>query len=203
MSKILVLKSSFMQGQSLSNQLIDTFLEKRKAMGEIDIVIEHDLMSMHLPVLDAELFHALRGQQNTDPKIQAAVVLSDQLIQELKDSDVLLIGAPMYNLNVPTQLKNWFDLVARAQVTFKYTATAPVGLVEGVNAIVFNSRGGIHQGFATDAVTPYLNSVLGLIGIDDVHFIYAEGTDMQPHGKDQAIKSSMLQIDQCLEVINS
>lgn len=110
------------------------------------------------------------------------MALSDRLIAELKRSDLLLIGAPMYNLNVPTQLKNWFDLVARARVTFNYTATYPVGLVEGVNALVFSSRGGVHAGQPTDAVTPYLRSVLGLMGIGDVQFIYAEGLDMKPHG---------------------
>lgn len=72
--------------------------------------------------------------------------------------------------------------MARARVTFNYTATYPVGLVEGVNALVFSSRGGVHAGQPTDAVTPYLRSVLGLMGIGDVQFIYAEGLDMKPHG---------------------
>ena len=67
-------------------------------------------------------------------------------------------------------------------MTFNYTATYPVGAVEGVNALVFSSRGGIHAGQPTDAVTPYLRSVMGLMGIGDVQFIYAEGLDMKPHG---------------------
>ncbi len=72
--------------------------------------------------------------------------------------------------------------MARARVTFRYTATYPVGLVEGVKAVVFSSRGGVHVNQETDAVTPYLKSVLGLIGISDVAFVYAEGLDMKPHG---------------------
>ena len=96
----------------------------------------------------------------------------------------------MYNLNVPTQLKNWFDLVARARLTFNYTATYPVGLVEGVNAVVFSSRGGVHAGQPTDAVTPYLRSVLGLMGIGEVQFIYAEGLDMKPHGLTQGLANA-------------
>ncbi|MEG7475662.1 FMN-dependent NADH-azoreductase [Serratia marcescens] len=182
MKKILVLKSSIMGNDSQTNNLIDRYLAERRAKGHEDKIVEHDLTALDLPVLDGELFSALRGAENTSPRAQAAVALSDRLIAELKGSDLLLIGAPMYNLNVPTQLKNWFDLVARARVTFNYTATYPVGLVEGVNALVFSSRGGVHAGQPTDAVTPYLRSVLGLVGIGDVQFIYAEGLDMKPDG---------------------
>ncbi|HEP1041775.1 TPA: NAD(P)H-dependent oxidoreductase [Serratia marcescens] len=187
MKKILVLKSSIMGNDSQTNNLIDRYLAERRAKGHEDKVVEHDLTALDLPVLDGELFSALRGAENTRPRAQAAVALSDRLIAELKGSDLLLIGAPMYNLNVPTQLKNWFDLVARARVTFNYTATYPVGLVEGVDALVFSSRGGVHAGQPTDAVTPYLRSVLELMGIGDVQFIYAEGLDMKPHGLAQGL----------------
>ncbi len=128
------------------------------------------------------------------PAIRKAVALSDQLIAELKASDLLVIGAPMYNLNVPTDLKKWFDLVARARETFRYTESWPQGLVEGVRAVVVSSRGGIHQGETTDAVTPYLRAVLGLMGIQEVEFIYAEGLDNRPHGRDAGIASARAQI---------
>ncbi|QDI19299.1 FMN-dependent NADH-azoreductase [Serratia marcescens] len=194
MKKILVLKSSIMGNDSQTNNLIDRYLAERRAKGHEDKIVEHDLTALDLPVLDGELFSALRGAENTSPRAQAAVALSDRLIAELKGSDLLLIGAPMYNLNVPTQLKNWFDLVARARVTFNYTATYPVGLVEGVNALVFSSRGGVHAGQPTDAVTPYLRSVLGLMGIGDVQFIYAEGLDMKPHGLAQGLANARKRI---------
>ncbi|BEO28687.1 MAG: NAD(P)H-dependent oxidoreductase [Serratia marcescens] len=190
MKKILVLKSSIMGNDSQTNNLIDRYLAERRAKGHEDQVVEHDLTALDLPVLDGELFSALRGAENASQRAEATVALSDRLIAELKESDLLLIGAPMYNLNVPTQLKNWFDLVARARVTFNYTATYPVGLVEGVDALVFSSRGGIHAGHPTDAVTPYLRSVLGLMGITDVQFVYAEGLDMKPHGLAQGLASA-------------
>ena len=190
MKKILVLKSSIMGNDSQTNNLIDRYLAERRAKGHEDKIVEHDLTALDLPVLDGELFSALRGAENTSQRAKAAVALSDRLIAELKGSDLLLIGAPMYNLNVPTQLKNWFDLVARARVTFNYTATYPVGLVEGVNALVFSSRGGVHAGQPTDAVTPYLRSVRGLMGIGDVQFIYAEGLDMKPHGLAQGLANA-------------
>ncbi|WP_414659324.1 FMN-dependent NADH-azoreductase [Acinetobacter courvalinii] len=195
MAKILVLKSSIMGDQSQTSRLIDAFLKQRIENGIQDEVIIRDLTTLNLPVLDAEIFHALRGAENTSATVQQIVQLSDELIAELKAADLLLIGAPMYNLNVPTQLKNWFDLVARARHTFRYTETYPQGLVEGVKAIVMSSRGGIHLGQMTDAVTPYLRSVLGLMGIHEVDFVYAEGLDISTL-KTEALKDAHLKAQQ-------
>ncbi|WP_262010932.1 NAD(P)H-dependent oxidoreductase [Acinetobacter baumannii] len=181
MAKILVLKSSIMGEGSQTNRLIDVMLEHRKDQGLQDDITIRNLAEMNLPVLDLEIFQALRGAENINQDIQQIVALSDELIAELKSADLLVIGAPMYNLNVPTQLKNWFDLVARARQTFRYTETYPQGLVEGVKAVVVSSRGGIHVGQETEAVTPYLKAVLRLMGIHDVDFIYAEGLDMQAY----------------------
>ncbi|HHY2117652.1 TPA: NAD(P)H-dependent oxidoreductase [Acinetobacter baumannii] len=181
MAKILVLKSSIMGEGSQTNRLIDVMLEHRKDQGLQDDITIRNLAEMNLPVLDLEIFQALRGAENVNQDIQQIVALSDELIAELKSADLLVIGAPMYNLNVPTQLKNWFDLVARARQTFRYTETYPQGLVEGVKAVIVSSRGGIHVGQETEAVTPYLKAVLGLMGIHDVEFIYAEGLDMQAY----------------------
>ncbi|MCU4442015.1 NAD(P)H-dependent oxidoreductase [Acinetobacter pittii] len=181
MAKILVLKSSIMGEGSQTNRLIDIMLQHRKDQGLQDDITIRNLAEMNLPVLDLEIFQALRGAENINQDIQQIVALSDELIAELKSADLLIIGAPMYNLNVPTQLKNWFDLVARARQTFRYTETYPQGLVEGVKAVVVSSRGGIHVGQETEAVTPYLKAVLGLMGIHDVDFIYAEGLDMQAY----------------------
>ncbi|WP_433706202.1 FMN-dependent NADH-azoreductase [Paraburkholderia sacchari] len=194
MTRILVLKSSIMSGKSQTSALIDDFLAQRKALGHRDEIVVRDLASLDLPVLDSELFHALRGAENPGERASKVVALSDALVAELKSSDLLLIGAPMYNLNVPTQLKNWFDLVARARVTFEYTATYPRGLVEGVKAIVFSSRGGVHVGQDTDAVTPYLRAVLGLMGITDVKFVYAEGLDIKPHGVEAGLANAREQM---------
>ncbi|MCE6235350.1 FMN-dependent NADH-azoreductase [Acinetobacter pittii] len=181
MAKILVLKSSIMGEGSQTNRLIDVMLEHRKDQGLQDDITIRNLAEMNLPVLDLEIFQAFRGAENINQDIQQIVALSDELIAELKSADLLIIGAPMYNLNVPTQLKNWFDLVARARQTFRYTETYPQGLVEGVKAVIVSSRGGIHVGQETEAVTPYLKAVLGLMGIHDVDFIYAEGLDMQAY----------------------
>ncbi|MCS3791398.1 FMN-dependent NADH-azoreductase [Aeromonas hydrophila] len=190
MSQILLLQSSLNGPASRTNQLMERFLQVRREQGHQDQVVVRDLPALALPPLDSALFHALRGAEPASEAIRQGVALSDQLIAELKAADLLLIGAPMYNLNVPTPLKNWFDLVARARVTFRYTDSYPMGLVEGVKALVFSSRGGVHQGQATDAVTPYLESVLGLMGIAQVEFVYAEGMDLRPHGAEQGMRQA-------------
>ncbi|AQS40885.1 MAG: FMN-dependent NADH-azoreductase [Candidatus Tokpelaia hoelldobleri] len=194
MSKLLVLKSSIMGENSTTNALIDRYLDHRKANGCEDEIVEHDLTTMNLPVLDGEIFAALRGAENPSQRAKDAIAFSDKLIAELKAADLVVIGAPMYNLNVPTHLKLWFDMVARARETFRYTETYPLGLVEGVDAVVISTRGGIHLGAETDVVTPYLRSVLGLMGITNVDFIYGEGFDIQPHGKRDGIADAHAQI---------
>ena len=194
MSQILLLQSSLNGPASRTNQLMERFLQTRREQGHQDQVVVRDLTALDLPALDSPLFHALRGAEPANEAIRQAVAQSDRLIAELKAADLLLIGAPMYNLNVPTPLKNWFDLVARAGVTFRYTDTYPMGLVEGVNALVFSSRGGVHQGQTTDAVTPYLQSVLGLMGITEVEFVYAEGMDLRPHGAEQGMREAHARI---------
>ncbi|WP_392558286.1 FMN-dependent NADH-azoreductase [Orbus mooreae] len=198
--KILVIKSSTNGHQSQTNTLIEHYLHKRKLQGYIDEVIEHDLESSPLPVLNNERFHALRGGKVDNVGLLSTVQLSDQLIAEFKDSDLLILGAPMYNLNVPTQLKNWFDLVVRPKQTFFYTETYPQGMVSNVKALIFSSRGGVHQGQETDAITPYLKSVLGLTGITDTQFIYAEGLDIKPEGYLAGIAQANKQLEQYINI---
>ncbi|EXT34816.1 NADPH-dependent FMN reductase family protein [Acinetobacter baumannii 44895_10] len=100
MAKILVLKSSIMGEGSQTNRLIDVMLEHRKDQGVQDDITIRNLAEMNLPVLDLEIFQALRGAENVNQDIQQIVALSDELIAELKSADLLIIGAPMYNLNV-------------------------------------------------------------------------------------------------------
>ena len=134
MANILVLKSSILGQYSQSNALIDGFLADHPS----DTVTVRDLASLNLPVLDGELAMGLRGGENLNERQLAVLAQSDELVAELKASDLVVIAAPMYNFNIPTQLKNWIDLVARAGVTFRYTETGPVGLVENTRALVIS-----------------------------------------------------------------
>ncbi|EIB98716.1 MULTISPECIES: FMN-dependent NADH-azoreductase [Pantoea] len=179
MSKVLVLKSSILAGYSQSGQLADFYVEQAKAQGK-DVTVR-DLAANPIPVLDGELVGAMRPSDTPlSPRQQEALDLSNALIEELQAHDEVVIAAPMYNFNIPTQLKNYFDLIARAGVTFRYTEAGPEGLVKGKKAVVITSRGGIHKDTPTDLLTPYVKLFLGFIGITDVEFVFAEGIAYGP-----------------------
>ncbi|HCE3246878.1 FMN-dependent NADH-azoreductase [Vibrio parahaemolyticus] len=181
MSRVLALKSSILGDYSQSNKLVEDFIKN----VDQDKLTVRDLASNPLPVLDFAVATALRATEDLSQEQQAVVDLSDTLIEEVKAADTLVIAAPMYNFTIPTQLKNWIDLIARAGVTFKYTENGVQGLIEGKKAIVVTTRGGIHKDSPTDNVTPYLRTVLGFVGITDVEFVYAEALNM---GEDAASK---------------
>ncbi|HBC0003332.1 TPA: FMN-dependent NADH-azoreductase [Vibrio parahaemolyticus] len=181
MSRLLALKSSILGDYSQSNKLVEDFIKN----VDQDKLTVRDLAANPLPVLDFAVATALRATEDLSQEQQAVVDLSDTLIEEVKAADTLVIAAPMYNFTIPTQLKNWIDLIARAGVTFKYTENGVQGLIEGKKAIVVTTRGGIHKDSPTDNVTPYLRTVLGFVGITDVEFVYAEALNM---GEDAASK---------------
>ncbi|MDZ7278357.1 FMN-dependent NADH-azoreductase [Pantoea eucrina] len=179
MSKVLVLKSSILADYSQSSQLADFYADEARAKG--DSVTVRDLAAQPVPVLDGELVGALRpSDAPLSPRQQDALNLSNELIAELQAHDTVVIAAPMYNFNIPTQLKNYFDLIARAGVTFRYTEAGPEGLVKGKRAVILSSRGGIHKDSPSDLLTPYVKLFLGFIGITDVEFVLAEGIAYGP-----------------------
>lgn len=187
MSKVLVLKSSILANYSQSNVLADYFVEQWRQQHNDDQIQVRDLAADPIQVLDGELVGALRpSDAPLTPRQQDALDLSNTLIEELKASDVIVIAAPMYNFNISTQLKNYFDLVARAGVTFRYTEAGPEGLLKGKKVYVLTSRGGIHKDTDTDLVTPYLRVFLGFIGLTDVEFVFEEGI---AYGPDMATKA--------------
>lgn len=193
MTNTLVLKSSILGPHSQSNQLIDHALEGKSG------IIERDLAATPVPVLDMNVATALRSDGNDlSDELKAVLELSNQLIDELKAADTIVIGAPMYNFMVPTQLKNWFDLIARAGVTFSYTETGPVGLVENKKVIVVTTRGGLHKDSPRNSIESYLTTMLGFIGITDVKFVYAEALNM---GEDAAAVAREDALKQLAELV--
>ncbi len=193
MSKVLILKSSILGDYSQSAQLTDHVAEIWLNKGaEITV---RDLAADPLPVLDGELASGMRGNESLSERQTAALALSDALIKELKEHDIIVIAAPMYNFSIPTQLKNWIDLVARAGVTFTYTEQGPEGLIKGKRAVLVTTRGGVHKDSASDHVVPYLKTVLGFIGITEVDTIYGEALAMGPEAAEQGIKAAKSQLD--------
>lgn len=140
-----------------------------------------DLAVTPHPVLDEAALGALftPAEQRTDEQA-ARVALDDALIAEIQAADAIVLGVPMYNFGVPVQLKNWIDAIARNGVTFRYTEQGPEGLLKGKKVYVALARGGAYRGTEADSQVPYLKTVLGFLGMTDVHFIYAEGLNMGP-----------------------
>jgi FMN-dependent NADH-azoreductase len=108
----------------------------------------------------------------------------------------VVIGLPMYNFGVPSTLKAYFDHVARAGVTFRYTAAGPEGLLKGKKAYVFATRGGRHAGTPSDLQTAYVRQFLAFIGIRDVEFVYAEGLASGAEERSAAVASVVARIEQ-------
>lgn len=196
MSKVLVLKSSILADYSQSGQLSDYFVKQWQEQHSADEITVRDLAADPIPVLDGELVGALRPSDAAlTPRQQETLNLSDELIAELQAHDVIVINAPMYNFNIPTQLKNYFDLIARAGVTFRYTEKGPEGLVTGKRAIILTSRGGIHKDTPSDLLVPYLNLFLGFIGITDINYVFAEGFGYGPEVASKAQTDAKAAID--------
>ncbi len=137
-------------------------------------VTVRDLSADPVPHLTAERFGAFLAKPDARSALQQAIVAeSDVLIDELKAADVVVLGLPMYNFAVPSTLKAYFDHVARAGVTFRYTANGPEGLLKGKKVYVFATRGGLYLGTPRDTQTAYVREFLGFLGITDVEFVYA------------------------------
>lgn len=194
MSKVLVLKSSILGGYSQSALLVDHLVSQWENQGATITV--RDLGGKDvLPMVDGEIASGLRGGADLTPRQQEMLALSDALVSELTANDTLVIAAPMYNFNIPTQLKNWIDFVARAGVTFTYTENGPKGLVEGKRAVLITTRGGAHKNSPTDHIVPYLKTFLGFIGITEVEVIYAEALNMGPEANQNGIREAKQNID--------
>lgn len=140
-----------------------------------------DLAVNPVTVLNEAALGALFTPAEQRSAEQSAVVAEyDALIAEVQAHDVIVLGVPMYNFGVTVQLKSWIDAIARAGVTFRYTATGPEGLLKDKTVYVALARGGLYRDTANDSQVPYLKSVLGFLGLTDVRFIYAEGLNMGP-----------------------
>ena len=194
---ILQINSSARSEGSQSSRLAGSIVERLKAAQPDASVTVRDLAAQPHPALDEAALGALftPAEQRT-PEQTARVALDDALIAQIQAADVVVLGVPMYNFGVPTQLKNWIDAIARAKVTFQYTANGPEGLLKGKKVYVALTRGGFYRDTEADSQVPYLKMVLGFLGMRDVEFVYAEGMAMGPEAEQKAIASALQQIEE-------
>jgi len=194
MNTLLEIKSSLFSDHGQSSHLADRFVAAWKVANPGGQVIVRDLARDPVPHLDASRFGAFTATERT-PEQQAVVDYSDRLIDELKRADVVVLGLPLYNFGIPSTLKAYFDHIARAGVTFRYTADGPVGVLQGKKAYVFATRGGMYELTPLDTQTAYVRNLLGFLGMSDVEFVYAEGLATGDERRRRALAQAESAID--------
>jgi len=189
--KLLHIDSSILGSQSASREIGAAWVQAwRERHGSAE-VIHRDLARTPLAHLTGEIFAARQTPGAIHaPALQPAIEEDRAVLAEFLAADVVVIGAPMYNFSIPSQLKSWIDRIVVAGHTFRYGTNGPEGLVKGKKVVIVTSRGGVYSAgapaAAMDFQETYLRAVLGFIGIDDVQVIRAEGL---AHGADARAKA--------------
>ena len=195
MKTVLQINTSLFGEHGQSSRLAASLVEQ--LLGPNDRLIQRDLAVDPVPHLTAQRFSAFTTAEAERTAEQREVAAySDRLIDELRAADVVVLGLPMYNFGVPSSLKAYFDHVARAGVTFRYTAQGPQSLLTGKKGYVLATRGGFYRGTSRDSQSSYVRDFFAFLGIDDVEFIYAEGLGVSPDKRDTALDAANSSIAQ-------
>lgn len=198
--QLLHVDSAITGAQSVSRQLTANTVAAWVAAHPGTAVQYLDLAESAPSHLSAQSMGFRTGQAAATEAERAENALSEALVSQFLAADVIVIGAPLYNFSVPSQLKAWIDRLAQAGRTFKYTDKGPVGLAGGKTVIVASTRGGVYStsegGQAMEHQESYLKVVFGFFGITDVRFVRAEGVAMGPDAKAAALASAQAHIAQ-------
>jgi FMN-dependent NADH-azoreductase len=196
MTTLLQINASIHNGKGQSSQLANQFVAAyQERHPDATIVVRDVAAAEPVPHLNGERFGAFITKPDERSTAQQAIVAySDALIEELRSANIIVIGLPMYNFGVPSQLKAYFDHIARAGVTFAYTEQGPKGLITGKKVFVFATRGGVYAGTPLDTQTSYVRDFLRFLGMTDVEFVYAEGLHLGPQTKDAGLASAGVEI---------
>jgi FMN-dependent NADH-azoreductase len=172
--QVLAINSSGRRDGSITRELTsDLVAALRDRHGTIQLT-RRDVGS-GLPFVDAAWIEAnFTPDESRTQEHFETLALSDELVQELKTADAVVIGVPVYNFSISAALKAWIDMVSRARLTFRYTENGPVGLLAGKKAYVVVATGGVPVGSPMDFATPYLRHALSFLGITDVEVIAAD-----------------------------
>ena len=185
--QLLHIDSAITGEQSVSRELTKRIVAAWKA-GHANTTVQYLDVAAQAPAhFTADAMGFRTGQEASTDVQRTENALSEALVSQFLAADVIVIGAPLYNFTIPSQLKAWIDRVAQIGRTFKYTDKGPVGLAGGKTVIVASSRGGVYStsegGQAMEHQESYLKLVFGFFGITDVRFVRAEGVGMGPDAK--------------------
>lgn len=175
--KLLHIDSSILGDNSTSRQLSAELVAAWAAAEPGVEVTYRDLAADAISHLSAaSLVAAGTPAELRDAAQKHEAALGEKSIEEFLGADAIVIGAPMYNFSIPSQLKAWIDRIAVAGKTFRYTESGPEGLAGGKKVIIVSTAGGIHAGQPTGiAHENYLELVLNFLGITDIEVVRAEG----------------------------
>jgi len=189
--QLLHLDSSILGTSSVSRKLSAEIVARQRALHPGIHVVSRDLAANPALHLSGTHMAVAQGASVDDSVITADLIKGNAYLDELIASDVLVIGAPMYNLSIPSTLKAWIDRIAVAGKTFRYTATGPEGLLKGKKAFIASARGGVYSAGSPAAALEhqesYLVGLLALLGVTDVTFVRAEGLAMGPEAAEAAV----------------
>ena len=198
--KILHLDSSVTGEKSVSRPLSQAAAEKLKAANPGAEYVYRDLVKNTLRHYTAVLRNYGDNLDQVTEQQKAELQSGEEILTEFLSADTVLIGAPMYNFSIPSQLKAWIDLICVAGKTFRYGANGPEGLCGGKKVIVISSRGGLYGPGSpferVDHQEKYLRDILGFLGIQDITVITAEGVAYGPDRAAEAIASAKQKIEQ-------
>ncbi len=187
---LLRIDTSARRSGSISRQLTDAIVAKLAPTKTLTRDLANALPQIDETWVGANFTPAdMRTEEQTE-----TLALSDTLIEELSAADTVIIGVPVYNFGVPTALKAWIDLIARAGETFKYTETGPVGLLESKKVYIVMASGGVPVGSPMDYATTYLTQVLNFVGLTDIEIIAADGMATDAEHKLQAANDAVANI---------
>ncbi|WP_026608257.1 FMN-dependent NADH-azoreductase [Methylocapsa acidiphila] len=197
--KLLHIDSSILGAHSVSRPIGQAVVDRLRRERPDLAVTYRDLAAAPLPHLSpttAPSAHPLSGAaQGADSSVIREQAESQAVLEEFLAADIVVIGAPMYNFTIPTQLKAWVDRILVPGKTFAYGAEGPKGLAGDKRAIIVASRGGLYGEAAPFAAAEhgeaYLRTVLGFIGIHDPEVIVAEGINMGPEQRDKALAEGL------------
>lgn len=188
MVQLLLLQTSLFGDNGASNQLAQRFIAQLQSSHPALPVAKRDLNAEHIPHLTMDAFSGFglnESERNANQK--KAAQLSDKLIDELQQSDTIVLGLPLYNFGAPSTLKSWIDYVTRPGITFRYTENGPEGLIKGKKLYIIATRGGQYVGTPADTQTEFIRTFFNFIGITDVEFIYAEGLAINNEVREQSL----------------
>jgi len=196
MKRILFIHSSLFGDDSASTQVAHSLVERLIGENPGSAVTRIDLADTDLPHLGADEFKSWTTPEDQRDEFQMEMAArSDTLVDQLLSHDTLVLAVPMYNMGIPSTLKAWIDRVSRAGKTFRYTAEGPVGMVENMQAYLVLARGGIYRDTPLDTQTGFLKSVLGLMGIEAIETIFAEGLNMGEENRKQSLAGAMSRVE--------